>query len=157
MSPATLTQSELGASDAHAFGASAPVVPVPLDDAPLLYRVTRPLRPEEYQRIVEQLSSGHGRNVLPDIEVREVERANPLWRGPISTLTDENRAVRLLLACGAVVEGWMSRRFLGRATFWTWDPPFARITNFLVGETPRILPGVVEPVAWTELEGDEGE
>lgn len=90
-------------------------------------------------------------------QIREVERANPLWRGPISTLTDENRAVRLLLACGAVVEGWMSRRFLGRATFWTWDPRFARITNFLVGETPRILPGVVEPVAWTELEGDEGE
>lgn len=90
-------------------------------------------------------------------QIREVERANALWRGPISTLTDENRAVRLLLACGAVVEGWMSRRFLGRATFWTWDPPFARITNFLVGETPRILPGVVEPVAWTELEGDEGE
>ncbi|MBL8844777.1 MAG: hypothetical protein JNN24_03305 [Hyphomicrobium zavarzinii] len=90
-------------------------------------------------------------------QIREVEWANPLWRGPISTLTDENRAVRLLLACGAVVEGWMSRRFLGRATFWTWDPRFARITNFLVGETPRILPGVVEPVAWTELEGDEGE
>lgn len=90
-------------------------------------------------------------------ELRRIERSCPLWRGPMSTLTDENRTVRLLLACGAVVEGWMSRRFLGRATFWTWDPRFARITNFIVGETPRILPAVVEPVAWAETEGDEGE
>lgn len=73
--------------------------------------------------------------------LRRIERSYPLWRGPMSTLTDENRSVRLLLACGAVVEGWMSRRF----------------TNFIVGETPRILPAVVEPVAWTETEGDEGE
>jgi hypothetical protein len=123
------------------------------NDPPLLCQLTVRLRPEQMERLREQLSRDTRRNVLllgPDIEVRDLLR-------PMFTLTEENRTVQLLLACGAVVEGWMSRRFLGRATFWTWDPRFARISNFIVGETPRILPGAVEPVAWIETEGDEGE
>lgn len=73
----------------------------------------------------------------------------PLWRNDLSQLTDEGRAVQLLLAGGVVVEGWMTRRFLGRPTYWTWDPRFSRV-SWLPGEDAPLLPSCVEPIAWAE-------
>lgn len=71
---------------------------------------------------------------------------------PIEALTDEGRVVLLLLGGGAVVEGWMSRRFVaGRATYWTWDARCCRVSQFLPGVDPVVLAGCVEPVAWSEI------
>lgn len=85
-----------------------------------------------------------------------IERTNPLWHMPMDTLTEPNRTVLFLLAGGTVVEGWMSRHFeraLGRVTYWTWDPAFCTVSQFLSGVAPVVMAGCVEPVAWAPLPG----
>lgn len=72
------------------------------------------------------------------------------WTNP-ALLPDEGRTVYLLTPGYVVVKGWVSLRFLGRATWWTWDPRFAFVTPTAPGFPPRILPTTVAPLAWCEI------
>lgn len=81
-----------------------------------------------------------------------IDEANGVaWRWRMDALTQPHVSVWLLLRDGAVVEGWMTRRFLGRPTFWTWEPRFCSVSQFLPGVKTVVLAGCVEPVAWAEM------
>ena len=83
--------------------------------------------------------------------------AFPLWCTNL-WLVEPHTLVKLLMPGSVVVEGWMSRNFLGgKPTFWTWDERFARISQVqptFPGEAVSVLARLVEPMAWAPLVGD---
>ncbi len=81
--------------------------------------------------------NGEGFPPIPDSE----------WRQP-ETPGFHDRTLYLKMPGFIVVKGWASRRFLNRVTFWTYDPRFARISQFLPGVEPVVLPACVEPIGW---------
>ena len=93
--------------------------------------------------------------VLDILPLSRPPKAAVGWR-PLVALNDENRLVALRLADGETVAGGMTRRFAlygYPVTFWTWDPRFARVSQFIPGERPRVLAGRVEAVAWASVDG----
>ena len=78
------------------------------------------------------------------------------WVGGTGPFPDEQETVQMLVvppneAFPVVVDGWMTRRFAiygCPVTWWTWDPRFARVSQFVPGVTPVVLAGCVEALAW---------
>ena len=68
-----------------------------------------------------------------------------LWRN-LTELTDVHTNVLLLTRNAGIVTGWMSKRFLGKATFWSWSD---RVSQSLA--CGRIMPGFVDAIAWAEI------
>lgn len=116
---------------------------------------------------VETLTQGE--RAAPRMLIEPASMFGIDWNYEIAVPPDVGRSVRLAVLVGdggtgrgadclivsrgwcAIVEGWMSRRFLGgKPTFWTWDARFCRVSEFLPGVMPVVLAGCVEPVAWAE-------
>lgn len=74
----------------------------------------------------------------------EAERSI-LWRD-LAKLKDEHTTVLLLTRHAGIVTGWMSRRFLGKPTFWSWSE---RVSKTL--DCGRVVPGFVEAIAFSEI------
>jgi len=69
------------------------------------------------------------------------------WRAP-TDLNHPGREVYLLLPGEIVVKDWLATSFrTAPRTFWTWDGRFARKL-----ESGRVVPGLVDPMAWCEIE-----
>jgi len=107
-------------------------------------------------------AEGRSMNALAETLTQAEARAYdafPLWCTNL-WLVEPHTLVKLLLPGSVVVEGWVSRNFLGgKPTFWTWDERFARISQVqptFPGEAVSVLARLVEPMAWAPLAGEAG-